>query len=85
MTVAAYLRITKGMQRKTKEIVVWWKTGLGNRESSPLLSRTLLSYFRGVVQINLESLCPQESCGHCLGTVYQLAGLMVNGLEASEE
>jgi hypothetical protein len=59
MAVAAYLRITKGMQRKTKEIVVWWKTGLGNWESSPLLSRTLLAYFRGVVQINLESLCPR--------------------------
>jgi hypothetical protein len=26
--------------------VVWWKNGLGNWESSPLLSRTLLSYFR---------------------------------------
>lgn len=33
----------------------------------------------------MRSTRSQEPGGHCLGTVYQLARQMINGLEASEE
>lgn len=88
MAVAAYLRITKRHATKDERNVVWWKTGLGNWESSPLLSN-IVELFPGSradqSRVFVCSTQSQESWGQCLGTVYQLARLMINGLEASEE
>ena len=89
MAMAAYLRITKGMQRKTKEncgmVGNWtWKQGI-----IPAIKQDIVELFPGSradqSRVFVSSTQSQESWGHCLGTVYQLARLMINGLEASEE
>jgi hypothetical protein len=68
MAVAAYPRITKGMQRKTIKrgmVENWtWKQGI-----IPAIKQDIVELFSGVVQINLESLCALHSVAGILGSV----------------
>ena len=58
-----------------------WKQGI-----IPAIKQDIVELFPGSrADQSRVFVSSQESCGHCLGTMYQLARLVINGLEVSEE
>jgi hypothetical protein len=61
-----------------------WKPGI-----IPAIKQDIVELFSGSrvdqSRVFVRSTRSQEPGGHCLGTVYQLARQMINGLEVSEE